>query len=73
MDVFFKPVLAIGLLILVFAYLFIQSGTLEIKQEEYTDRGMPMKRTVYNLRWERFGDYVTGIPGRLSRYLGASD
>ncbi|HNW36067.1 MAG TPA: hypothetical protein PKM25_14110 [Candidatus Ozemobacteraceae bacterium] len=73
MDVFFKPVLFFAVVFGLFAFLFVQSGTLEMKQEEYTDRGMPMKRTIYNLHWDRFGNYVTSIPGRISNYFGGSN
>lgn len=69
MDAFFKPILIIAVLFGVFAYIFFQSGTLEIKQEDYMERGMPMKRTVFIQHWDRFGAYVINTPDRISRYF----
>jgi len=73
MDMFFKPVLIIAVIFCLFAFLFVQSGTLETRQEEYTDRGMPMKRTIYNLHWDRFSGYVHSIPDRISSWFRRSN
>jgi len=69
MHAFFKPVMIIAVLFGLFAYVFFKSGTLEITQEDFMERGMPMKRTVFNTHWDRFGDYVKNTPERISKWF----
>lgn len=73
MDVFFKPVMILAIVFCLFAYVFYQSGTLEIKQEDFMERGMPMKRTVFIQHWDRFGAYVKNTPERVKAYFNGSN
>ena len=69
MHEFFKPVMIIAVLFGLFAYVFFKSGTLEITQEDFMERGMPMKRTVFTTHWDRFGEYVKNTPERVSKWI----
>ncbi|HQB84006.1 MAG TPA: hypothetical protein PLR50_10950 [Candidatus Rifleibacterium sp.] len=56
-----------------FYYFFVNSITLEITTESYTNAsGMPSQRTVYIYHWDRFGDYIKNTPERIKKALGGS-
>ncbi len=73
MHAFFKPVIFIFVLACVFYYIFVNSNTLEITTEVYTNAsGMPSQRTVYIYHWDRFGDYIKNTPERIKTAFSGS-
>lgn len=73
MHVFFKPVIFLFALACIFYYIFVNSNTLEITTEVYTNAsGMVSQRTVYIYHWDRFGDYIKNTPERVKKALGGS-
>lgn len=66
----FKVVVILAVILGVFVFLFVKSGTLEMKQETYYKDAMPYQRTIYLFHWDRFTGYIKSIPGRLKRMAG---
>ncbi|PKL41542.1 MAG: hypothetical protein CVV41_18300 [Candidatus Riflebacteria bacterium HGW-Riflebacteria-1] len=68
MHVFFKPVLLLCILILLFSWVFVRSNTLETTTEKIiTSTGMPQQRTRYVFHWDRFSAYITNTPDRIGK------
>lgn len=63
----FKLVMIVAAVVAVFAWVFIQSGTLELQYENVIRNGMPYQRTIYLFHWERIGIYLKSIPSRIKR------
>ncbi len=63
----FKVVVILAVVLVIFAWIFVQSGTLETRQEVIQKDGMPYTTTRYLFHWDRFASYVKSIPGRASR------
>ncbi len=68
----FKVVVILAVILAVFAFLFVKSGTLELQQETYYKDAMPYQRTIYLFHWDRFTGYIKSIPGRIKRLAGSS-
>lgn len=68
MDVFFKPILVLAVIICIFSYIFVKSNTLETTTEVVTSpSGMPMQKTNYTFHWDRFGNYIVDTPQRVKK------
>ncbi|RCK79394.1 MAG: hypothetical protein OZSIB_0034 [Candidatus Ozemobacter sibiricus] len=63
----FKVVVILAVILVVFAWIFVQSGTLETRQEVFIKDGMPYTTTRYFFHWDRFFGYIKALPGRASR------
>lgn len=73
MHAFFKPVLIIIVLLMIFAYVFTQSGVIETKTEVVTtSTGMPQQQTTYIYHWDRLGKYIKNTPARVKKYFSDS-
>jgi len=59
---FFKFALIFGIILGVFAFVFVSSSTLELQHQNITRDGMPYQTTSYIFHWDRFENYVTSIP-----------
>lgn len=68
MDVFFKPILILAVVIIIFGYIFARSNTLETTTEVViSPSGMPTQKTNYIFHWDRFGNYIINTPQRVKK------
>ncbi len=58
-------------IVFVLLYIFIQSNTLEMFQEDVQKEGgaLSYTKTRYSLHWDRFVDYSEEIPDRVGRFI----
>ncbi len=68
-GVFLKPLLILALILGIFSWIFIQSQTLEMVPVMETRNGLPYKVTHYKFHWDRFKDYVSNTPTRISEFF----
>ncbi len=74
MHAFFKPVVFLLAVALIFFYVLINSNTIETTTALTTSRtGMPLQTTSYTYHWDRFGAYISNTPERIKKYFSGAN
>jgi len=63
----FKIVIVLTIIVIILAFVFVKSNTLEVRSEKVMRNGIYYDTSHYFFHWDRFSGYVKSIPKRIKQ------